>query len=317
MNKDSVTLVQLKYATALDNIRNFSRAAEFCHITQPTLSIQLKKLEESLDLVIFDRSKSPLIPTASGEIFLTRARRVLREMDNLIEEVDLIKEDIKGEITIGVIPTLAPYLVPAFIGEFAQQFPGLKIRVQELLTQSIIEELKRDRIDAGLLVGPVLNSEVHLQPLFYEEIMVYLNTRHPLMSESEIDVHQLQSADLWILGEGHCFRDQILNLCTLRNKDNSRSISYESGSLETLKRLVDIEGGFTLVPELSVHAMSPSSRKRIKRIEGVKPLREVSLATARSFNKRRIIDILGAFISESVPKSMLNPERGKVVEWQS
>jgi len=238
-------------------------------------------------------------------------------MDQLTEEVNFLKNDVGGEISIGVIPTLAPYLVPAFIGEFSQQYPGLKIRVEEMLTHNLIEELKKDRLDVALMIGPMASEDINLKPLFYEEIQVYFNQHHQLLNLGELEAWQLQSKDLWVLGEGHCFRDQILNLCTLRSEDNSRNIRYESGSLDTLKRLVDVEGGFTLVPELSVSSFPKEEKKRVRKIKGEKPLREVCLATARTFSKRKVIELLGDFIKDSVPKSMLDKNRGKVVEWQS
>lgn len=317
MSRESISIIQLEYAVALDTHRNFSKAAEFCHVTQPTLSIQFKKLENSLGVVLFDRSRNPIIPTEFGVVFLQRARRILRELNQLSEEVNFMKEDISGEISIGVIPTIAPYLVPAFIGEFAQQYPEVKIRVEEMLTYNIVKELEKDKLDVGLIIGPMNSDAIEMNPLFYEEIQVYLNSSHPLLENSELDIWQLQSKELWVLGKGHCFRDQILNLCTLRNEENSRNIRYESGSLDTLKRLVDVEGGFTLVPELAVNTLSAEEKNRIRRIKGVKPLREVCLATARTFCKSKMIDLLAAFISESVPKSMLQKDRGRVVEWQS
>jgi LysR family transcriptional regulator, hydrogen peroxide-inducible genes activator len=312
-----LSLNQLRYAIALDDHRNFTRAAEYCHITQPTLSIQLKKLETSLGVELFDRSKNPVVPTAAGRRFLERSRRVVREMDQIVEEIDWMKSEMSGEITIGVIPTLAPYLVPAFIGEFSQQYPGVYIRVEELMTTDMVEKLSSDKIDAGILVGPLNQKGIHLQPLFYEEIRLYCNLNHPFLGKDEIEASDLKSGDLWILGEGHCFREQILNLCSIPEHADPRNINYESSSLETLKRLVDVEGGFTLMPELAVNTLAPDFQKMTRPIVNPRPLREVSLATARTFTKRKLLEELARFIAESVPRSMLEAERGTVVEWQS
>lgn len=317
MIKENITLSQLKYVIALDDYRNFSRAAEQCHITQPTLSLQLKKLENTVDLIIFDRSKKPVVPTSSGLLVIDSARRILKEVDLLAEEITLMNEDLHGEISIGIIPTLAPYLIPFFIRNFSRQFPKIDIQVKELFTESIVEGLKKDKIDVGLLVGPLEEQGVNCNPLFYEEILVYIHPNHPFSSQEEIYLDQLQSEQLWILGQGHCFRDQVLNLCPESKVERKKNIKYDCGSLETLKKLVDLEGGFTLLPELSIGSLIPGEKTRVKPIYGPKPLRQVCMATARSVSRRKVMGILDEFIKASVPAELLDPGRGKLIKWQS
>lgn len=308
-----VSLVQLEYVVAVDTYRHFATAAEKCFVTQPTLSMQLKKMEDELDLILFDRSRQPIVPTEAGKQIIEQARIVLSESRKINELVDQLKGKVSGSLSIGVIPSLAPYLLPRFIGNFKRKFPEVDLSIKDLLSEEIIDYLKKDLIDVGLLVSPVNEPGIIEKNLFYEEILVYMNETHRFTKMLSIQQADVASPDLWLLSEGHCFRSQMLNLCSYQQgKEHGLPFNYSSGSLETIKKIVDVEGGFTLLPELAREENS----KGIRHFEPPVPLREVSLIYSRNFVKKRLLELLSAEIKESVPKEMLDKNRGMVVEWR-
>ncbi|MBB3698341.1 LysR family transcriptional regulator [Flammeovirga yaeyamensis] len=314
-----MTITQIEYIIAVDQYQSFSAAAEACFVTQPTLSMQIKKLEELLDVVIFDRGKQPIIPTEIGKKIIEQGKIVLQESKKIDDIILQHKGEISGELKLGVIPTLAPYLLPLFVGDISRKYPNLKLIVKELQTEEIISQLNKDLIDVGLLVTPINENGIHELPLLYEEIMVYTNPNYKFEGQLEVSLNDVASPDIWLLSAGHCFRDQMINLCSYQrtNKMNSSlPISYESGSLETLIRLVDKEGGFTLLPELAVDLLPEDGKDQIRTFVEERPMREVSLVYARNFAKASLIKVLEETIKENVPKEMLTRERGSVVEWR-
>lgn len=312
-----ISLIQLEYIVAVDTYRHFVTASEKCFVTQPTLSMQIKKLEKELEVVVFDRTKQPIIPTPIGEQIIAQARRTLAESKKIQEIVDEFSGSISGEISIGIIPSLAPYLLPLFIGKFTKKYPQVNVKVSEMLTDKIIDYLKNDRIDVGLLVTPLHEKGIIEQPLFYEEMILYVNKNHALASQQEIHTNELSSPDLWLLSDGHCFRSQVINLCTNRaNQKNNMGFEYASGSLETIKKIVEIEGGFTMLPELAVDRGLKDTNVVIRHFDDTTPLREVSLVYSRNYVKKRLLDLLSAEIKDVIPPHMLSNKRGQVVEWR-
>jgi len=310
-----VTLQQLEYIIAVDQYQHFVEASKACFVTQPTLSMQIKKLEDDLGEIIFDRSKKPIVPTDLGKQIIAQARVTLAEFQKIAEVIKAYHHTIAGELHVGIIPTLAPYLLPLFVGAFTKAYPNVKVKIVELLTSEILNQLKKGLIDIGVLVTPIDEKGIFTQPLFYEEMFVYANKNHPFGSQDSVQVQELESSDLWMLSEGHCFRSQVVNLCDY-NQDyrNKFTIEYESGSLETLKRMVQKEGGYTLIPELAIDEELPSSIV-VKPFSEVHPLREVSLVYSRNFVKKRLIDTWALSIQNAIPKHMLDKHRGGVVEW--
>ncbi|MBX2842656.1 MAG: hydrogen peroxide-inducible genes activator [Flammeovirgaceae bacterium] len=312
-----VTLIQLEYVIAVDTYRHFATAAQKCFVTQPTLSMQIKKLEEQLGVILFDRSRQPVIPTDIGEKVIDQARLILRGTEKINEIINSFQEKVSGELKIGIIPTLAPYLLPKFIGNLVRKYPGVNIQIEEIITQDILKKLKTDLLDVGILVTPLNDSDITEKPVFYEEIKIYSNPNHSFSKFNGIRLEDITSPELWMLHKGHCFRSQVINLCSNNNSnENSLPFKYESGSLETLKKMVDTEGGFTLLPELAFNGLNESQNSRVKTFENAKPLREVSLVTVRNCAKAKILGILSEEISNVLPKEMLDKNRGIVVEWQ-
>ncbi len=312
-----VTLIQLEYIIALDTHRHFVTAAEKCFVTQPTLSMQIKKLEEQMGVLIFDRSKQPVIPTVIGREIISQARITLDQSKKIKEIVGIYRDVVVGELKVGIISSLAPYLLPLFIGNMIKKHPDLKIKVIELMSEEIIEHLRKDLIDVGLLVTPVHENDVIEKPLFYEEIKVYTNNEHAFYLKKKINIEDIAVPDIWILGKGHCFRHQVINLCAVQSEEQANlPFSYESGSIETLKKLVDTNGGFTLLPQLAIDDMPMKKQRQVRSFSGIKPLREVGLVYVRSFAKQRLINILGESIKNAVPESMHEKGSGTIVEWR-
>lgn len=312
-----ITLIQLEYIIAVDKYRNFARASEASFVTQPTLSMQIKKLEDDLGIKIFDRSKKPVIPTEIGRLVIDQARVVVGENNKINEVINTYNSNISGQIRIGIIPTLAPYLLPRFAGRFKKLYPEVQFVIREMVTDRIAATLHADDLDAGIFVTPYHDARLKEWPAFYEEMMIYASPGHRLLQKSEILVKDVETPELWLLTDGHCFRDQVINLCSIPELPESElPFEFEGGSLETIMKIIDKEGGFTLLPELAVLELPESSKQQVRSFGHYTPLREVSLVFSRNFAKERLLKLLYAEIKSSVPKSMLEKNRGDVVEWK-
>jgi LysR family hydrogen peroxide-inducible transcriptional activator len=312
-----ITLTQLEYIVAVDTYRHFGKAAESCFVTQPTLSMQIKKLEEDLQIIIFDRSKQPLIPTDVGVRVVEQARIILKETEGINNIIKDHKNLVSGMLRIGIIPTLAPYLLPLFIGHYKRKYPNIYIKVIEQTTDKIINLLNRDLIDVGILVTPLKEGKIIEKPVFYEEMMVYVNPENKLFAKKELSLEDISAPDVWLLSDGHCFRNQVVNLCSFLGSVDSRlPFHFEAGSLETLMNIVDREGGVTLIPELATFNMSESRKANVRSFNNLKPLREVSLAYSLHFAKHKLINLLFREIKNVIPQELQNEQRGTIVEWK-
>ena len=312
-----ITLTQLEYIVAVDTFRHFGKAAENCFITQPTLSMQIKKLEEDLGVIIFDRSQQPLIPTDVGRKIVDQARIALFESDKINSIIKEHKNQIAGELKIGIIPTLAPYLLPLFIGNYKRKYPNINIRVEELTTANIIDRLNRDLIDVGILVTPLHEDHINEKPIFYEGMMLYLHDDHPLAQKTEILRTDISTPEIWLLRDGHCFRDQVINLCAFKGAtDSTLPFHFEAGSLETIMNIIDKEGGMTIIPELATLDMSESRFEHVRSFSDINPLREVSVVYTRHFAKHKLTELLWKEVVTSMPEKLLQKNRGTIVEWR-
>ena len=313
-----ITLTQLEYIVAIDEYRHFATAAEKCFVTQPTLSMQIKKLEDELGVIIFDRSRQPVVPTDLGAKLIEQARMTLSATQRIKEIIQEEQQEVVGTLKIGIIPTLAPYLLPVFIGPYIRKYPAVKVEVEELVSEEIIRRLKRDMLDVGLFVTPYHDEKIVERPVFYEEMLVYAHPDSELLKKKEVGHEDIVTSDIWMLGNGHCFRNQVVNLCEMSaSQHKNLPFEFESNSLETLMRIVDVEGGFTLIPELALQYMSPEKKKQVRSIANTKPLREVSVIYSRHFTKQRLITLLCDEIKSVVPAHMLKRDRGMIVEWKA
>jgi LysR family hydrogen peroxide-inducible transcriptional activator len=308
-----MTITQLEYLAALDTERHFVLAAEKCFVTQPTLSMQIQKLEEELGIKIFDRSKQPVIPTEIGVSIIAQARVVLREAGMIEQIINDQKNIMTGEIRIGIIPTLAPYLLPTLFKFMREKYPQIDLNIKETITEEIISELKNNRLDCALVVTPLKDASINEEVLFYEELFVYVSRKNALYNKKYVLANEIDPEQLWLLEEGHCFRSQILNLCELR-KSADFHFKYETGNIETLKRMVDKSNGITILPELAVMEFSKASLKFVKQLKEPRPAREISLVTHRNHVKTRLIQTLKEEILHIIPRPMQQLRQKKVVE---
>lgn len=309
-----MTLVQLEYIVALDNHRHFVQAAKSCFVTQPTLTMQIKKLEEELNVVIFDRSRTPLVPTKEGEKILEKARDILREAKQLRTMVKSDKELLSGKFRMAIIPTLAPYILPLFWTPFADKFPEIDLKVEEEQSDQIIEKLKNDELDLAILVTPVEDRQIKEHPVFYEPFLAYTAENQYFYNQKTVSPDDIESKNLLILNQGHCFRNQVLNICEQDRKRKSKFI-YESGSVETLIRMVDQGYGYTLIPELGV-PKHPKDPKMIKRFNEPEPVREVSVITHKSFVNDLLLEKVIDTLQTVIPENMKKVKRRKRIAWK-
>jgi LysR family hydrogen peroxide-inducible transcriptional activator len=308
-----MTLTQLEYIVALDSYRHFVLASEKCFVTQPTLSMQIQKLEEELGVKIFDRTKQPVIPTEIGTSIIAQARIVLRDAGMIRQVIAEQKDIMTGELRIGIIPTIAPYLLPPLFKNIREKYPQVKLVVREIITEEIVQELKNNRLDCGIVVTPLKDSSIKEDILFYEELFVYVSKTNALYDKKYVLPTEIDPDQLWLLEEGHCFRSQILNLCELQ-KFSGLHFKYETGNIETLKRMVDKSDGITILPELAVMEFTQPQMKLVKKLKEPSPAREVSLVTHRDHLKTKLIKTLKEEILAIVPKPMQKLNRKKVVE---
>ncbi|WP_373522326.1 hydrogen peroxide-inducible genes activator [Aquiflexum sp.] len=310
-----MTIQQLEYIIAVDKHRHFGHAAESCFVTQPTLSAQISKLEKELDIILFDRSKMPVIPTEIGVQVIGQAKRVVSESKGIYELLSQLKGDVSGVIKLGIIPTLAPYILHRFIKGFLEKYPNVKLQVEETVTEEILRKLKNDELDLGLVVTPLDEPGIVEKPMFYEKFFAYLSKGHQLLKKEKLTVKDLESDDMWMLQQGHCFRDQVLNLCN-QNKFERNNFHYESGSLEGLKNMVNQYTGITLLPELATFSLNEEEKQRLRKFSDEEPIREVSIVLTRSFLKKRLVELLYNEICAAIPQAMTSKSHGKVVRFK-
>lgn len=308
-----MTLTQLEYIVALDTYRHFVLASEKCFVTQPTLSMQIQKLEDELGVKIFDRTKQPVIPTEVGASIIAQARTTLREANMIKQLISDQKDTLTGELRIGIIPTLAPYLLPPLYKYVREKYPQINLIIKEAITEEVIHELKNNRLDCGIVVTPLKDPSIKEDILFYEELFVYVSKKNSLVDKKYVLANDIDPSQLWLLEEGHCFRSQVLNLCELR-KSTDFHFKYETGNIEALKRMVDKSDGLTILPELVVMEFSKSQLKLVKRLKEPTPARQVSLVTHRDYIKSKLIQTLKEGILNIVPKEMQRLKEKRVVE---
>lgn len=299
-----MTLQQLEYIIAVNQFRHFAKAAESCRVTQPTLSAMIQKLEDELDVKIFDRNQQPICPTPIGKIILEQAQNVMAEA-NLIK--DVIKEEkhsITGTFRLGILPTIAPYLLPRFFPQLMKKNPDLDIRVVEMKTENIKKAILNGGIDAGIIAS--LPDLEHLQQktLFYEQFYAYVAHNTDLFNHEIIRTSDLSGEELWLLDEGHCFRDQLMRFCQMKAARISQA-AYRLGSMETFMRMVESGKGITFIPELATYQLNEEQKKLVRPFAIPCPTRQVIIVTGEHFIRNTLLDVLIKEIKTSVPPEML------------
>ncbi len=301
-----MTITQLQYLIAVDNHRHFARAAESCFVTQPTLSMQIQKLEDELGVLLFDRSKHPVRPTSIGERIVNQARTVVHESERIHQILQEGKNQLEGPFKLGVIPTVASSLIPRFIASFHKKFPKIQLQIQELQTETILEKLRMDELDAGIMATPLDEKGIIEKPLYYEPFMAFIPENHRLGKESFITNSELNIDDILLLNEGHCFRNSVLNICNQSSKADGKAIKLESGNFETLVKLSKQGFGMTLIPYLLALDLAEEDQKFVKPIADPRPMREVSIVYTRAELKIKVIEELHKIILNNIPEKLAN-----------
>lgn len=299
-----MTLQQLEYIIAVDHFRHFTKAAEHCRVTQPTLSAMVQKLEEELDIRIFDRNQQPVCPTPIGLLIIKQAREVLVQTNRIKNIIEEEKHSMNGTFTLGILPTIAPYLLPRFFPQLAKKYPQLDFRVVEMKTSDIKKALPEGTIDAGILAQLPDLGEFNSHHLFYEKYFAYVNRNSPLYKHELIRTSDLSNELLWMLDEGHCFRDQLVKFCQLKSAKASQ-LAYQLGSIETFMRMVESGKGITFIPTLAVMQLNDQQRELVRQFAIPTPTRQIVMLTTKDYVRHTLTDTLTAEIQASIPNEML------------
>ena len=298
-----MTLQQLEYVLALDKTRHFVRAAELCGVTQPTLSAMVQKLEDEMDCKIFDRSRQPIEPTEIGKQIIQQAQVIVYQVNQLKESIRSEKESISGTLNLAIIPTIAPYLLPQFIAAFSKSYPNIALKVSELHTDTIIEKLRIAEIDMAILSTPLQDPKILEVPLYYEKFVAYISPREPIYEKTELSATDMPLDKLWVLEEGHCLRNQVFNFC---NKKQLHNTIYEAGSIDTLVKIVDVNGGYTIIPELHIELLSEKQKLNLREIVNPEATREISVVIRHDFVREGMLNAVAECVKQIIPAHMLD-----------
>lgn len=297
-----MTLQQLEYILALDKTRHFVRAAEMCGVTQPTLSAMIQKLEDELDCKIFDRSSHPIVPTEVGAMILQQSQVILFNVNQLKENLALQKGNVSGALSLAIIPTVAPYLLPGLISMFRRDYAEIALKVSEMRTETIIEKLHTAEIDMAILSTPLDDPKILEVPLYYEKFVAYISPNESIYQQEEISVNELSLDNLWVLEEGHCLRNQVFNFC----ENNTHSAVYEAGSIDTLVKIVDQNGGYTVIPELHIDLLNDMQKKNLRPITKPEATREIALVIRHDYVREGLMNAVANSVKQIIPQHMLD-----------
>lgn len=298
-----MTLQQLEYVLALDKTRHFVRAAELCGVTQPTLSAMVQKLEDELDCKIFDRSRNPLETTEIGKQIIRQAQEIVIQANQLKETVQAEKELLSGTLHLAIIPTIAPYLLPQFIASFKKSYSQISLKVSEMHTSTIIEKLRIAEIDMAILSTPLEDPKILEVPLYYEKFAAYISPNDAIYERAELSANDMPLEKLWVLEEGHCLRNQVFNFCTEKVQHTS---TYEAGSIDTLVKIVDINGGYTVIPELHIDLLSENQKLNLRNIVNPEANREISVVIRHDFVREGMLNAVAECVKKIIPDHMLD-----------
>ena len=298
-----MTLQQLEYVLALEKTRHFVRAAELCGVTQPTLSAMIQKLEDELDCKIFDRSRQPIEVTEIGKQIIDQAQVIIYQANQLKESVRGEKNSLSGTLNLAIIPTIAPYLLPQFIATFKSMYPEILLKVSEMHTETIIEKLRIAEIDMAILSTPLDDPKILEVPLYYEKFVAYISPLEPIYERTELSASDMPLDRLWVLEEGHCLRNQVFNFC---NEKPHQDSTYEAGSIDTLVKIVDMNGGYTVIPELHIELLSEKQKLNLREIVKPEATREISVVIRHDFVREGMLNAVAECIKKIIPAHMLD-----------
>lgn len=315
-----MTITQLEYVVAVATYKSFVAAAEKCFVTQPTLSMQIQKLEDELGIKVFDRNKHPIAVTDIGNMIVEQAKSALSECERIHEVIQAQREILAGTFRFAAIPTIAPNILPSLLENFSKANPAMKLQVKEMETNQIIKALLNNEIDAALLSTPLEESGIKEYPLFYEPFVGYFCEGEPALSKRTINPADIALERIWLLNEGHCMRNQIINLCSdqIQRLQAERPYRYESSNVETLRKMVEKNGGLAVLPEMATLDFGEDQLDHIRYFEDPEPVREVSVVTNNYFVREKALNAIMDEILKLVPEKMrVQKKNRKVLRIQS
>ena len=299
-----MTLQQMEYIVAVYRLRHFAKAAESCGVTQPTLSAMILKLEKELGVKLFERSSQQVLPTPIGKLVVEQAWKVLSRANKIKDIVAEQQHSLSGSFRVGILPTIAPYLLPRFFTKLEQQNPDIDFHIYEMKTAEIKKALSRGELDAAIAVRLDELDVYDQTSMYYEQFIAYVAKNDALFSHKNIKTSDLSNEFLWLLDEGHCFRDQLVKFCNLKSATESKS-KYSLGSIETFMRMVESGQGVTFIPELALSQLSEQQKELVRPFALPIPVRDVVLLTTKNFVRHSIADLIIKAVKENVPESML------------
>ncbi|MDO5395907.1 MAG: hydrogen peroxide-inducible genes activator [Bacteroidales bacterium] len=298
-----MTLQQMEYIVAVDKYRHFAKAAESCNVSQSTLSSLVQKLEFELDVTIFDRTRHPVKPTAIGEEIINQAKKLLFNAAQVRELISVRKGESVGKVSLGIISTVAPYLLPKMFKYLSANHPDIQLHVEETRASAIISRLECGELDVALLATPLDSNELLEIPVYKERLLAYVSPDAPIYSDVELMTQRLPVENVWVLREGYCPRHDVFPFC---NNITDRQAVYEAGSVETLIKIVDENGGYAIIPELHVPLLSKCQQANVRALTNPQPTREIAFVVHRNFVRERLLNILADAIKAIIPQAMIN-----------
>lgn len=299
-----MTLQQLEYILAVEQFRHFAKAAEHCRVTQPTLSAMIQKLEEELGVKLFDRTMQPVCPTSIGQKVIAQARLITTQASLVKEIISEEQRSLAGTFRLAVLPTIAPYLLPRFFQQFIEKYPEIDIRVTEMQTQYISQGLRAGEIDAAIMATRLEDTSLQETPLFYEQFFGYISRKEPLFKHEVIRTSDITGERLWLLDEGHCFRDQLMRFCQMEAVKLNQ-MAYRLGSMETFMHMIENGKGITFIPELAVLQLNQEQKEMVRPFAIPRPTRQILLVTNKNYIRNSLLKVLIEEIQAAVPKEML------------
>lgn len=315
-----MTITQLEYVVAVATHKSFVAAADKCFVTQPTLSMQIQKLEDELGIKIFDRNKHPIAITAIGAAIVQQAKQILAESERITELIQEQQKTIAGKFRLAVIPTIAPYILPAFLETYAKKYPKVKLVILEMETAQIIKALENNELDAALVSTPLEHNGIKEYPLFFEPFIAYFSKDEKALEKRTIVANDVALERLWLLNEGHCMRNQVLDLCSdqVQRLQADKPYHYESSNVDTLRKMVDKSHGLTILPELATFEFTEDQMERVRYFADPEPVREVSIVTTDYFVRVNMLQTIIDEITEMIPEKMrVQKKNRKILRIQS
>ena len=307
-----MNIQQLEYILAVDTYRHFAKAAEHCRVTQPTLSMMIQKLEDELGVNLFDRNIQPVCPTPAGRKVIDQARVVLYQTSLIKDIVNEEKQSLKGTFRLAVLPTIAPYLLPRFFQQVSEKHPDLDIRILEMQTAPTTKALLNGEIDAAIIANQPTEVQLQGDILYYEQFYAYVARNESVFKKEMVRSADISDERLWLLDEGHCFRDQLMRFCQME-KVKLRQAAYRLGSLETFMRMVESGNGVTFIPELATYQLSEQQKELVRPFAIPCPTRQIIMLTNRSFIRNTLLKTITQEITAAVPKEMLSLKATQVL----